>query len=402
MPRPRSVDSQRFLSDRGGYSFWSTYHAHLNGPRKLLIVRKRVGPLPAHRLASRHALPRSSDHHSSSFSSSSDSLPVNSLGLDTSDQAHYGSSITRIPVDSIPSTKPVMGSLAPPLLIIPTKASFEDMPIDLDDVVRDFYHHMSEVCIDRIVEIETAQKILEADQLIARGQRLVKSRGMTSLRTMTITRSGMTPEAIEELVNRRVEEALAAHEVTRAANALRTENQNQNAVMADNWKWWEMEMKCKEQEGDGTTTNGKQPWQPTAPTNNRNTGGPNVLKPIWQGCIFANNYSKEPRPNQRVITCFECGAQGHYRKDCPKLKNQNRGNKARVPDARGKAYVLGGGDVNSGSNTVTCPKEYMEKGSPTIGWRKLREKKTKDKLKDKQLEDVPTVLTFLKAFLKTY
>ncbi|GJV74205.1 putative reverse transcriptase domain-containing protein [Tanacetum coccineum] len=31
----------------------------------------------------------------------------------------------------------------------------------------------------------------------------------------------------------------------------------------------------------------------------------------------------------------------------------NRGNKARVPDARGKAYVLGGGDANPGSNTVT-------------------------------------------------
>ncbi|GJQ97195.1 putative reverse transcriptase domain-containing protein [Tanacetum coccineum] len=53
------------------------------------------------------------------------------------------------------------------------------------------------------------------------------------------------------------------------------------------------------------------------------------------------------------ITCFECGAQGHYRKDYPKLKNQNRGNKARVHDARGKAYVLGGGDANPGSNTIT-------------------------------------------------
>ncbi|GKC81789.1 putative reverse transcriptase domain-containing protein [Tanacetum coccineum] len=60
-----------------------------------------------------------------------------------------------------------------------------------------------------------------------------------------------------------------------------------------------------------------------------------------------------PGPNQGVITCFECGAQGHYRKDCPKVKNQNCGNKARVPDARGKAYVLGGGDANPGSNTVT-------------------------------------------------
>ncbi|GJR55557.1 putative reverse transcriptase domain-containing protein [Tanacetum coccineum] len=51
---------------------------------------------------------------------------------------------------------------------------------------------------------------------------------------MTITRSGMTPEAIEELVNRRVEEALAAHEATRAANALETENQSQNGSDGDN------------------------------------------------------------------------------------------------------------------------------------------------------------------------
>ncbi|GJZ51994.1 putative reverse transcriptase domain-containing protein [Tanacetum coccineum] len=68
---------------------------------------------------------------------------------------------------------------------------------------------------------------------------------------------------------------------------------------------------------------------------------------------IATTTQGNPRPNQRVITCFECGAQGHYRKDCPKVKNQNRRNKERVPDARGKAYVLRGGDANPGSNTVT-------------------------------------------------
>ncbi|GJR38218.1 hypothetical protein Tco_1213902 [Tanacetum coccineum] len=47
--------------------------------------------------------------------------------------------------------------------------SFEDMLIDLNDAVRDFYHHMSEVRIDRIVRIETVQRRLEANQLIARG-----------------------------------------------------------------------------------------------------------------------------------------------------------------------------------------------------------------------------------------
>ncbi|GKB09705.1 putative reverse transcriptase domain-containing protein [Tanacetum coccineum] len=34
-------------------------------------------------------------------------------------------------------------------------------------------------------------------------------------------------------------------------------------------------------------------------------------------------------------------------------RTKNRGNKARVLDARGRAYALGGGDVNPGSNTVT-------------------------------------------------
>ncbi|GKF64083.1 hypothetical protein Tco_0187531, partial [Tanacetum coccineum] len=51
---------------------------------------------------------------------------------------------------------------------------------------------------------------------------------------MTITRSGMTPEAIKELVNRRVEEALAAYEATRAANALEAESQSQNDSDGDN------------------------------------------------------------------------------------------------------------------------------------------------------------------------
>ncbi|GJR30692.1 hypothetical protein Tco_1106924 [Tanacetum coccineum] len=60
--------------------------------------------------------------------------------------------------------------------------SFEDMPIDLDDAVRDFYHHMSEVRIDRIVGIETAQRQLEADQLIARGKRVSMIERFDSLR----------------------------------------------------------------------------------------------------------------------------------------------------------------------------------------------------------------------------
>ncbi|GJZ02788.1 hypothetical protein Tco_0520749 [Tanacetum coccineum] len=60
--------------------------------------------------------------------------------------------------------------------------SFEEIPIDLDDVIRDFYHHMSEVSIDRIVGIETVQSRLEADQLAASGDRARIAEGIYSLR----------------------------------------------------------------------------------------------------------------------------------------------------------------------------------------------------------------------------
>nr|GEY63369.1 hypothetical protein [Tanacetum cinerariifolium] len=59
--------------------------------------------------------------------------------------------------------------------------------------------------------------------------------------------------------------------------------------------------------------------------------------------------------NHRVLTCFECGRQGYYRNECPKLKNKTRGNKARkkTNEARGKAYVLGRGEANPHSNIIT-------------------------------------------------
>nr|GEZ65978.1 hypothetical protein [Tanacetum cinerariifolium] len=77
------------------------------------------------------------------------------------------------------------------------------------------------------------------------------------------------------------------------------------------------------------------------PFKRQNTRGQNVARAYTAG------------QNHRVNTCFECGAPGHYRKDYPKIKNQNCGNKARIPEARGKVYILEEGDTNLGSNTIT-------------------------------------------------
>ncbi|GJR08265.1 hypothetical protein Tco_0790917 [Tanacetum coccineum] len=93
---------------------------------------------------------------------------------------------------------------------------------------------------------------------------------------MTITRSGMTPEAIEELINRRVEEALAGHEATRAANALEAENQRQNGSDSDN--------------GDGENGNGE--------NGNGGNGNPNENgrgdRPVARECTYQDFMKCQP------------------------------------------------------------------------------------------------------------
>ncbi|GJU93622.1 putative reverse transcriptase domain-containing protein [Tanacetum coccineum] len=69
--------------------------------------------------------------------------------------------------------------------------------------------------------------------------------------------------------------------------------------------------------------------------------------------VVAPQTPRAPVANQRVVTCFRCGGLGHYKSDCPKLKNQNHGNKVANNDARGRAYALGGGDGNPDSNVIT-------------------------------------------------
>ncbi|GKE59172.1 hypothetical protein Tco_1498357 [Tanacetum coccineum] len=123
--------------------------------------------------------------------------------------------------------------------------------------------------------------------------------------------------------------------------------------------------------------------------------------------------------------------------NCPKLKDQNRGNKAGIKngvgEARGKAYALGGGDANPDSNVVkghpfnidlmpvklgsfdviigkdcrreksklsiiSCTKthKYVERGC-LIFLAQVRKMEIKNKSEEKRLEDVPTLRDFLEV-----
>ncbi|GKA39130.1 putative reverse transcriptase domain-containing protein [Tanacetum coccineum] len=56
-------------------------------------------------------------------------------------------------------------------------------------------------------------------------------------------------------------------------------------------------------------------------------------------------------------TFFECGVRGHFKKDCPKLKNNNnneRGNQVRNAKAPAKVYAIGHAGTNPDSNVVTA------------------------------------------------
>ncbi|GJW67526.1 putative reverse transcriptase domain-containing protein [Tanacetum coccineum] len=66
-----------------------------------------------------------------------------------------------------------------------------------------------------------------------------------------------------------------------------------------------------------------------------------------------NNKHGNFKATQNVVTCYECGVQEHFKKDCPKLKNGNRGNQRGNGNAPPKVYVVGNAGTNPDSNVVT-------------------------------------------------
>ncbi|GJY22657.1 putative reverse transcriptase domain-containing protein [Tanacetum coccineum] len=77
--------------------------------------------------------------------------------------------------------------------------------------------------------------------------------------------------------------------------------------------------------------------------------------------VAVPNTQRAPLGNQQGVICYECGRPGHVKRECPKLRNQNRRNQVRNKtgnqtggnEATVKAYTIGGGGTNPDSNVVT-------------------------------------------------
>nr|GFC22930.1 putative reverse transcriptase domain-containing protein [Tanacetum cinerariifolium] len=68
-----------------------------------------------------------------------------------------------------------------------------------------------------------------------------------------------------------------------------------------------------------------------------------------------NNNQRATTAYQGVPTCFECGAQGHYKNNCSRLGNRNKGNQNQAGNGNvvAKAYGLGTAGGNPDANVMT-------------------------------------------------
>ncbi|GKA01433.1 putative reverse transcriptase domain-containing protein [Tanacetum coccineum] len=99
-----------------------------------------------------------------------------------------------------------------------------------------------------------------------------------------------------------------------------------------------------------------------------------------------------------VIAGILCGAPGHFKRDCPKLKNKDEGN----GNAQGWVYAVGNAEKrgnasgNPDANIIMAKSNGQRSARFTLA--QISAKKEEDKSKEKQIKDVPIVRNFPEVF----
>ncbi|GKB87552.1 putative reverse transcriptase domain-containing protein [Tanacetum coccineum] len=266
---------------------------------------------------------------------------------------------------------------------------------DLEGNLYDISHYMSEVPLDRITEFEATQRRLEADCIDSLRRHMALSQEefhqirrdrddtrRRLRRTMTNTHSRMTPAAIEEMINRRVTEALETREANRNirlgngndegcngnsngngngggnGNGNHNENDRDARPVVRDCMYRDF-MKCQPLNFKGT--------EEVVRLQDAVRMANNLMDQKLKGYAMKNaenkrKFDNSQKDNRRAMHCEIWEVQQGWTfdqglSDCPKLKDHNHGNKtgnkSGIGEARGNAYVLGGGDANPDSNVVT-------------------------------------------------
>nr|GEX07097.1 putative reverse transcriptase domain-containing protein [Tanacetum cinerariifolium] len=91
--------------------------------------------------------------------------------------------------------------------------------------------------------------------------------------------------------------------------------------------------------------------------------------------------------NQQGVVCYKCGRPGHFRKDCPKLRNQNRGNQT-----RNKTGNRTGGFIRPSSSPWGAPVLFVKKKDGSfrmcIDYRELNKLTVKNRYPLPRIDDL--------------
>ncbi|GJS66847.1 hypothetical protein Tco_0681411 [Tanacetum coccineum] len=144
------------------------YHYHLNGLVHMMTARKRVGPMPTHRLDVRHSVDYSSLDHFSLDDSSSDSSSSSSLETSSVSSADVlsDSESSRSSSDhSLPASPSTLSYTRADLLPSPKRIRSPESATDLEDCSE----HSFEPYIPREVELGVDFEDESSEQSSSRG-----------------------------------------------------------------------------------------------------------------------------------------------------------------------------------------------------------------------------------------